>query len=133
MRERIGILADYRLIVRALKLDSEFEYLFVATPNFSQNQDDEWGGEINEIKKECEKFVSIFNDKQERSIKKQDEEIKELKNQIFHIRETQSMIQGDVRAIHGAVGGGQNESVQIRNELKELKQLLVSKLKNDKR
>ena len=63
MRERIGILADYRLIVRALKLDSEFEYLFVATPNFSQNQDDEWGGEINEIKKECEKFVSIFNDK----------------------------------------------------------------------
>ena len=133
MRERIGILADYRLIVRALKLDSEFEYLFVATPNFSQNQDDEWGGEINEIKKECEKFVSIFNDKQERSIKKQDEEIKELKNQIFHIRETQSMIQGDVRAIHGAVGGGQNESVLIKNELKELKQLLVSKLKNDKR
>ena len=133
MRERIGILADYRLIVRALKLDSEFEYLFVATPNFSQNQDDEWGGEINEIKKECEKFVSIFNDKQERSIKKQDEEIKELKNQIFHIRETQSMIQGDVRAIHGAVGGGQNESILIKNELKELKQLLVSKLKNDKR
>ena len=43
------------------------------------------------------------------------------------------MIQGDVRAIHGAVGGGQNESVLIKNELKELKQLLVSKLKNDKR
>ena len=63
MRERIGILSDYRLIVRALNLDSEFEYLFVATPNFSQTQDEEWGGELHEIKKECEKFVSHFNDK----------------------------------------------------------------------
>ena len=56
MRERIGILADFRLVIRALKLDSEFEYLFVATPNFLQSQADEWGGEVNEIKKECEKF-----------------------------------------------------------------------------
>ena len=56
MRERIAILADFRLVIRALKLDSEFEYLFVATPNFLQSQADEWGGEVNEIKKECEKF-----------------------------------------------------------------------------
>ena len=56
MRERIGILADFRLVVRALELDSEFEYLFVVTPNFSESQDDEWAGELNEIKKTCSEF-----------------------------------------------------------------------------
>ena len=35
LRERISILADFRNVVRALKLDNdaEFEYLFVVTPS----------------------------------------------------------------------------------------------------
>ena len=33
-RARLSILADFRLIVRALRLDAEFEYLFVVTPDF---------------------------------------------------------------------------------------------------
>ena len=54
MRERISILADFRNVVRALKLDTdaEFEYLFVVTPSQTQYNDDEWEGELKEIKKE---------------------------------------------------------------------------------
>ena len=29
MKERISILSDFRIVLRALKLDSEFSYLFV--------------------------------------------------------------------------------------------------------
>ena len=32
MKERIAILSDFRLVVRALKLDSEFQYIFVVRP-----------------------------------------------------------------------------------------------------
>ena len=60
MRERIGILADFRLVVRALQLDSQFQYLLVVTPNFSQAQDDEWNGELAEIKKTCSEFSSTL-------------------------------------------------------------------------
>ena len=38
MRERIGILSDFRLVVRALKLDKEFQFVYIVTPS---NEDDE--------------------------------------------------------------------------------------------
>ena len=119
MRERIGILADFRLVVRALRLDAEFQYLFVITPNYSQIQDDEWDGELNEIKKTCQEFSDKLIQHQERSMKKQDEEIKTLKEQMNHMKET-------VGAIYGDVKGGNSDQILMRQEMKEMKELLGS-------
>ena len=119
MRERIGILADFRLVVRALRLDAEFQYLFVITPNYSQIQDDEWDGELNEIKKTCQEFSDKLIQHQDRSMKKQDEEIKTLKEQMNHMKEI-------VGAIYGDVKGGNSDQILMRQEMKEMKELLGS-------
>ena len=37
MKERISILADFRLLMRSLKLDSEFQYLFVLDKDTDNN------------------------------------------------------------------------------------------------
>ena len=50
MKERISILADFRLLIRALKLDSEFSYLFVLQREHNDHLSNEWQGELNEIK-----------------------------------------------------------------------------------
>ena len=51
MMERIGQLADFRLVMRALKLDSEFQYLFVLQKNTDSNMGAQWSGELTEIKR----------------------------------------------------------------------------------
>ena len=51
MMERIGQLADFRLVMRALKLDSEFQYLFVLSKDTDNSFGNQWTGELNEIKK----------------------------------------------------------------------------------
>ena len=73
MRERISILADFRNVVRALKLDTdaEFEYLFVVTPSQTQHNDDEWEGELKEVKKELGQFSSRIEHAQNRLSKRQ--------------------------------------------------------------
>lgn len=55
MKERISILADFRLLIRALKLESEFSYLFVLTRENNDNANNEWQGELNEIKHQFDK------------------------------------------------------------------------------
>ena len=55
MKERISILADFRLLIRALKLESEFSYLFVLTRENNDNANNEWQGELNEIKPQFDK------------------------------------------------------------------------------
>ena len=42
MKERISILADFRLLIRALKLDSEFSYLFVLQREHHDHLSNEW-------------------------------------------------------------------------------------------
>jgi len=37
LRERIGILSDFRLVVRWLKLDNEFQYIYVIRPLSADN------------------------------------------------------------------------------------------------
>ena len=46
MKERISILADFRLILRSLKLDSEFQYLFVLEKDTDSRLGNQWSGEL---------------------------------------------------------------------------------------
>ena len=49
MKERISILSDFRLLIRALKLDSEFSYLFILEKD-QDSLESEWMGELTEMK-----------------------------------------------------------------------------------
>ena len=61
--------------MRALKLDNdaEFEYLFVVTPSSAHAQEDEWEGELKEIKKELGQFSTKIENQQTRLNKRQNE------------------------------------------------------------
>ena len=50
MKERISILADFRFVLRALKLEQEFPYILVVKPKV-ENNEDEWQGMLDQIKK----------------------------------------------------------------------------------
>ena len=51
MKERISILADFRFILRALKLEQEFPYIIVVKPKLENDADDEWQGVLDQIKR----------------------------------------------------------------------------------
>ena len=52
MKERISILNDFRLVMRSLGIDSEFQYLFVLEKDSdSIGFGDQWSGELHEIKR----------------------------------------------------------------------------------
>ena len=70
MKERISILADFRLLIRALKLDSEFSYLFVLQREHHDHLSNEWQGELNEIKFQFEKATEHITGKQDYIMKK---------------------------------------------------------------
>ena len=51
MKERISILADFRFLLRAMRLEQEFPYIIVVKPKVDTN-DDEWQGVLDQIKKQ---------------------------------------------------------------------------------
>ena len=63
MRERISILADFRLLMRSLRLDSEFQYLFVLEKNADSSHGNQWSGELQEIKKQFESSKEDINER----------------------------------------------------------------------
>ena len=63
MKERISILADFRLILRSLKLDSEFQYLFVLEKDTDSRLGNQWSGELQEIRKQFERSKQEINDR----------------------------------------------------------------------
>ena len=46
MKERISILADFRFLLRAMRLEQEFPYIIVVKPKVDTN-DDEWQGVLD--------------------------------------------------------------------------------------
>ena len=63
MKERISILADFRLLLRSLRLDSEFQYLFVLKKDTDSALGNEWNGELQEIRKQFEISKQDINDR----------------------------------------------------------------------
>ena len=51
MRERIGILSDFRLCVRWLKLDSEFQCIYIISPLSHDNEEEELKSQLTSIKR----------------------------------------------------------------------------------
>ena len=66
MKERISILNDFRLILRSLGIDSEFQYLFVLEKDSdSASSRDQWSGELNEIRLQFEKSTDFITERQD--------------------------------------------------------------------
>ena len=42
MKERISLLTDFRLLLRSLRLDSEFQYLFVLEKDVDTGTGNQW-------------------------------------------------------------------------------------------
>ena len=64
MRERISILADFRLVLRKILFNSDkFLYIFVINPNIQQYVEPEWDGKLSQMRKYLESTSGkIVND-----------------------------------------------------------------------
>ena len=71
MKERISILADFRFVLRALKLEQEFPYILVVKPKV-ENNEDEWQGMLDQIKKQFKTSTEMILKSNEKTAKRQD-------------------------------------------------------------
>ena len=64
MRERIAILADFRLVLRYILTSSDkFPYIYVINPHIQQDVEPEWDGKLSQMRKYLENTsVKIVND-----------------------------------------------------------------------
>ena len=63
MKERISLLTDFRLLLRSLRLDSEFQYLFVLEKDVDTGAGNQWQGELHEIKSQFEKSTQYITER----------------------------------------------------------------------
>jgi len=54
MRERIEILSDFRLVVRWLKLDTEFQYIYIINPLNADSKEEELKAQLTTIKRQID-------------------------------------------------------------------------------
>ena len=81
MKERISILADFRFLLRAMKLEQEFPYILVVKPKV-EDVDDEWQGVLDSIKKQFKNSTEIVLQSNDKIAKRHDTQMNLMKDQI---------------------------------------------------
>ena len=81
MKERISILADFRFLLRAMKLEYEFPYILVVKPKV-EDADDEWQGVLDNIKKQFKNSTEIVLKSNDKIAKRHDTQMMLMKDQI---------------------------------------------------
>ena len=79
MKERISILADFRFVLRALKLEQEFPYILVVKPKV-ENNEDEWQGMLDQIKKQFKTSTEMILKSNEKTAKRHDTQMNQIKD-----------------------------------------------------
>ena len=91
MKERISILADFRFVLRALKLEQEFPYILVVKPKV-ENNEDEWQGMLDQIKKQFKTSTEMILKSNEKTAKRHDTQMNQIKDQIKNMKVSNSTI-----------------------------------------
>jgi len=87
MRERIEILSDFRLVVRWLRLDTEFQYIYIINPLNADSKEEELKAQLMTIKKQIDLNYSRVSQEHGERNKRLSNSIRDVKDQVYEIRQ----------------------------------------------